>query len=739
MKVFKVFLVPIFFFLLSFYLPRDTAYASNVDWKKVDFVEVENINKEDNVVLFLGDDCKACSALYTSIKELNLEEYFSIQLVDGHEAKAKEKMKEFLREKDFETEPLVIPVLVHEDFVTLGYSSVSAYIQALHRLRGSDEWNSTVAKVAQQILEEEKIDRESKPIYEIIAAFDWWIYILFALILILFAFAVYLFIKKRQILSPKGKFIFVFGEVLFLALTTIFLVLTIQSEKKYIPEDTLAGCVSGVGCDTWAELVAWRAQNADTSTSEGRKAVRTANATFGENEWKDVQVGSAIGDSKSSENQVLRTAYDQVVAGLEQKARADKLAGKSVNSLDDCGSDVDCQRAFAAYQSVASPAKYLEIQLKEILGDNYKDLVQEGGALSGKCRDSNGVLLTGSGLDNCILSNANYIPVQDAEGKEIYLTADKNTGTVIANPVGISYVEDFCELTGLGTGNGSTTGAYACRCDNGNGGYVYTRTDATWVSCDSVCLARKLVCDDCNPPAPPPPRIIITSDPYCGDGILGNTSGEQCEYGDPSGVSCSWNTCNPNTCVCPSETEPYCGDGKLDSGELCELNNPTGVTCNWDSCNQVNCKCVEPGCGDGKLDEGESCERNDPAGVSCLWETECNQLKCGCNIPQSEFCGDGILQEGEQCEVNNPLGKRCDWDQCSNYSCLCPTVVNPTLVNPSNGSPNTGILNSYNGKILLGSILLVLGLFYDKLTHLYQKLSSGIIGQRKKTLENNFK
>jgi hypothetical protein len=38
----------------------------------------------------------------------------------------------------------------------------------------------------------------------------------------------------------------------------------------------------------------------------------------------------------------------------------------------------------------------------------------------------------------------------------------------------------------------------------------------------------------------------------CGDGILGNISGEQCELGNPTGVSCTWDTCNQTTCLCPS-------------------------------------------------------------------------------------------------------------------------------------------------------------------------------------------
>jgi hypothetical protein len=39
-------------------------------------------------------------------------------------------------------------------------------------------------------------------------------------------------------------------------------------------------------------------------------------------------------------------------------------------------------------------------------------------------------------------------------------------------------------------------------------------------------------------------------DAICGDGILGNTPGEQCELGDLG--DCTWDVCNHTTCTCPS-------------------------------------------------------------------------------------------------------------------------------------------------------------------------------------------
>jgi hypothetical protein len=77
----------------------------------------------------------------------------------------------------------------------------------------------------------------------------------------------------------------------------------------------------------------------------------------------------------------------------------------------------------------------------------------------------------------------------------------------------------------------------------------------------------------------------------CGDGNL--DQGEECEDGDPSGVSCTWSECNQDSCLCPDEPDEECGDGILTEGEQCELGNPTGYQCLWDQCNQTSCVCEE--------------------------------------------------------------------------------------------------------------------------------------------------
>lgn len=50
--------------------------------------------------------------------------------------------------------------------------------------------------------------------------------------------------------------------------------------------------------------------------------------------------------------------------------------------------------------------------------------------------------------------------------------------------------------------------------------------------------------------------LQVPSEPICGDGILGNTPGEECEVGDPSGVTCSWSECDHSTCECMEPPPP---------------------------------------------------------------------------------------------------------------------------------------------------------------------------------------
>ncbi len=135
----------------------------------------------------------------------------------------------------------------------------------------------------------------------------------------------------------------------------------------------------------------------------------------------------------------------------------------------------------------------------------------------------------------------------------------------------------------------------------------------------------------------------------------------------PSGVSkvVAWHSGYPGSganSLLPScmllepiqESNPYCGDGNLDSGEQCD----DGNNIDGDGCN-ANCTIPNgPYCGDGNLDPGEQCDDgNNIDGDGC---------SATCTIPNGPYCGDGNLDPGEQCDDGNNI----DGDGCSSICTL---------------------------------------------------------------------
>ncbi|MCB9506481.1 MAG: DUF4215 domain-containing protein [Myxococcales bacterium] len=130
---------------------------------------------------------------------------------------------------------------------------------------------------------------------------------------------------------------------------------------------------------------------------------------------------------------------------------------------------------------------------------------------------------------------------------------------------------------------------------------------------------------------------------FCGDGVT--DSGEECDDGDDNGDTAD--TCRLG-CILPA-----CGDGVTDSGEECDDGNDV----NDDGCAN---NCLLPGCGDGNIQPelGEECDDgNDDAEDGC---------SNNCLTPQ---CGDGVYQEGlgEECDDGNDN----DFDSCRN-GCIAP-------------------------------------------------------------------
>ncbi len=85
-------------------------------------------------------------------------------------------------------------------------------------------------------------------------------------------------------------------------------------------------------------------------------------------------------------------------------------------------------------------------------------------------------------------------------------------------------------------------------------------------------------------------QCICDVNPFCGDGT--KDPGEVCDpNASPTGCA-TGSTCTDN-CIC--DVNPYCGDSKLDTGEECEQGDPTGVLCSWSTCNQTACICLPAG------------------------------------------------------------------------------------------------------------------------------------------------
>ncbi|MBP6976129.1 DUF11 domain-containing protein, partial [Candidatus Dojkabacteria bacterium] len=305
-------------------------------------------------------------------------------------------------------------------------------------------------------------------------------------------------------------------------------------------------------------------------------------------------------------------------------------------------------------------------------------------------------------------------------------------------------------------------------------------------SCGSGEIAKscEASCAGCNNPYIAKGCCKPDSQPVlCGNGT--KDSGEACDpKASPTGCN-TGSTCLSN-CTCSAST---CGNGKLNTGEECESGNPSGTSCTWDNCNQTSCKCrqltitksVTKSCLNTDTDSPIAeltytiTMKNDdtdnrtitkvkdvldskilagsivPSGITTpgtysdgkiVWkyDTENLVIKGGeskvltykVNIDKSHFgtykntvtmtrstgvtseakatiiadcdiatplatCGNGALDAGESCELNNPQGTSCTWDNCNKTLCVCVTPTEPEPV-----VPQTGIFDSTLGRIGAG-------------------------------------
>ena len=161
--------------------------------------------------------------------------------------------------------------------------------------------------------------------------------------------------------------------------------------------------------------------------------------------------------------------------------------------------------------------------------------------------------------------------------------------------------------------------------------------------------------------------VTVKSDASCGDGVVGNTEGEEC---DPPNNPCTKDghsgKCS-STCKCV--LDPYCGDKVVGTGEECDPpNDPCTKDGHSGKCSST-CKCVlNPYCGDKVIGTGEEC---DPPNNPCTKDGKPGTCSNTCKCAVNPYCGDGQLKDDEECEVGDPAGVKCAWSSCNQSACIC--------------------------------------------------------------------
>ncbi|MDH5718167.1 MAG: DUF4215 domain-containing protein [Spirochaetia bacterium] len=148
-------------------------------------------------------------------------------------------------------------------------------------------------------------------------------------------------------------------------------------------------------------------------------------------------------------------------------------------------------------------------------------------------------------------------------------------------------------------------------------------------------------------------KIEVKGEPVCGDGIVEGT--EQCD-GDGNGNGGETIECNLDC------TASLCGDGVANNtaGEDCDSNGTDSGTCNGADCTLVSC-------GDGYANNvaGEVCDDGNTITEICAYgETSCTVCSSACTSVSGAltgYCGDNVINGGETCDDGNTVGS----DGCS--------------------------------------------------------------------------
>lgn len=831
------FFVIFFTFVLFFVLGVNEVKAVDTDAVTTEITDFKASDYDkEKAYLFVQDGSESSEAILDYISQMAPEntEIFHLYIVNV--PKGGEIYNEYveLYKSKCEIDDIFVPAYLYKDVCTLGVEEIALDIGARFGLEtenvtlkqnlkeANDYLQSEIEKYNREVASMTLLDyiKEIKPSTLIVT--------IIAIILIIVSIVVILFFRNN--IDPRKRKIVITAQTFLLISSLGFLTFKVNNVRTSLAplKSEASGCHIQNNCATYEDLMNSRAESGNEEEQRVAKKYeeqkKKDEILFGSNAahlnttppaeqtlytdlLKSVKEGGTVEVNGVTYTYKGGTLYNGGAAISVANAFKDVKNSSDVKITNPGGTSTTPINQNSIDQYVANSGSAGAEEIKEKKMAEVIQFAEKGKKcfVNGKEVDCNKNVLCQmpTGTSACVTTDVLYYCI--IEGKPVdcnknaycqmptgtsvcekYASGDYayrydiKTQTPVLVPTGKSNVDPCVE----GTPGNNITASLLCNC----GTYW---TSAVTGTCDQICRVEKLICDTCNYPTSEPPVIPPTTPgvPYCGDGILGNTTGEKCEYGDPTGVSCSWNVCNNKTCTCPTVPTPFCGDGKINAaGEQCEVGDPSGTTCKWDTCNHTTCKCVTPGCGDGKLDTGEQCEKGDPSGTSCKWDT-CNQLKCECikpgcgdgtldtgekcekgdptgvsclwdecdksncecEVEVSESCGDGNLDAGEQCEEGNPSGASCTWDKCSKSTCLCPIA-------PVETYPQTSIFeSSYMRNIIIGGTLLILGILLYPMAQFIDDMYITIGGKaikigryvtkhdevsrnkKKKKIEDNFK
>ena len=224
-----------------------------------------------------------------------------------------------------------------------------------------------------------------------------------------------------------------------------------------------------------------------------------------------------------------------------------------------------------------------------------------------------------------------------------------NDDDAVETPEGLAACGNQKVETGEACDDGNTTGGDGCS------------ADCAAIEDGYQCPTEGGACTKIEENNKPPEE---NTDPKCGDGKV--ESGEVCDDSNTdAGDGCSADCKTIETGYdCPSEggacTEHpvvKCGNGDLDDDEVCDDGNTAdGDGCSADCktieenyiCPITGSECIPAGCGNGETEENEECDAGDMA-------VNYGKNECTSSCKRAHYCGDGLWDD-----IDRENGEECD-------------------------------------------------------------------------------